>query len=1232
MKRFVLSLLLLLALISTAHSATYCVSTSGSDSANGVPPTCWLTIGKAAATVAAGDTVNIGDGTFNERVTISTSGTAGNPVTWQGAGVDSTIVDGGTLVNDWQRSDVAGASFCSDPTKVYTKTHASLGFTPHSASWNDKQIVFAGDPYSSSLCQDIGNTGTFWDGREVLAVNIGTRVYIRYRDGRNPNSSTVKLSPLNVGVFTLNGKNYNTFRGMTVKDGYNIFRLVGGSANNVIEQNKLRLCGWCIQMDTATATVIANNEITLDYIYEDFGHPRSRSTTDFNALDNHRVLGEVEGVALYLVGGASVTNNIISQNHIHHIMAGIWPANETNLTIAENTFNNCGDYCILFQGFTLPNMQIRDNTFHEFHESMRVGGGTGPVYYYRNKLSMDSYASEPSSSGGASGIYWSMFGQTISSHGMYIYHNNFSTATAGTYANECMANVYWVNNIFSSTRPFIGPMTCNPAFWDYNWMGGTGPSVPGAAGGTGTHNKVLPNQFIWPLSQVPRSWPLDSGSSARLMGIDLSTTWTAGTLGSKAALPGMLPGYFTGAAPDAGAVQFNATPTPGTIALTASTYSISESGSSVTITLRRSGGSAGAVGVSFATSNGTATAGSDYTAVSQSVAWADAEITDKTVSIPITSDVSVEGNETVNIAITSPTGGATLGTPNTAVLTIVDDDNPPSAGTLQFSASTYSVAENGSSVTITVTRAGGSAGAVGVTYATSNGTATATADYTAATNTLSWSDGETASKTFNVTILDDSTYEGSETVTLTLSSATGGASLGAPTTAVLTITEDDAAPAGLAARWPFEETSGAGDGASSADTSGNNRTLSLFGGGGANLGSGALNLGGAENDYATAAVGTTWQGDYTIIIDVAAASTGQAAGKAIFSNFGNWFQTDTIDSMQIDVNGSSPGSYRVKTTTNTYAIATVTTSRQIIAVVKSGTSLKTYNNGTLTNTHTVGASESNNFRDYIFGVNRSGTLYFAGAVYDAWIYKGALSDAEVAAFSAVTTPTAPSAMSCARSTTADVINCTWTDNASDEENIIVHQNVASAGYALTATLAPNSASYSAPMVTGGAAHCYKAAASNSSGASAFATESCVTAPPFNPHAVTASAGNTQALIAWQNFGADVGGTLILMRSGAAVADRPSDTTDYNANDTIGSSTVIFSGSALTPNYTKTSLSNGTTYHFKVFTKSVSGSRYSAGVAASTTPAAPTVAGNRNIRTSAVPVVNPGTASNRGVRQ
>ena len=230
----------------------------------------------------------------------------------------------------------------------------------------------------------------------------------------------------------------------------------------------------------------------------------------------------------------------------------------------------------------------------------------------------------------------------------------------------------------------------------------------------------------------------------------------------------------------------------GSLQFSSATYTVAENvtGGNATITITRTGGSAGAVGVTFATSNGTATAPSDYTAVSQTVSFANGDTANKTVSIPIVNDTSVEPNETVNLALTTPTGGATLGSPSTAVLTITDNDTAP-AGTLQFSSATYSVAENGGNATITITRTGGSAGAVGVTFATSNGTATAPADYTACTQTVSFANGDTANKTVSIPIVNDTSVEPNETVNLALSNPTGGATLGTPSTAVLTITDND---------------------------------------------------------------------------------------------------------------------------------------------------------------------------------------------------------------------------------------------------------------------------------------------------------------------------------------------------------------------------------------------------------------------------------------------------------
>ncbi|MBS1797763.1 MAG: hypothetical protein JSS81_28330, partial [Acidobacteria bacterium] len=117
---------------------------------------------------------------------------------------------------------------------------------------------------------------------------------------------------------------------------------------------------------------------------------------------------------------------------------------------------------------------------------------------------------------------------------------------------------------------------------------------------------------------------------------------------------------------------------------------------------------------------------------------------------------------------------------------------PPSPGVLQFSSATYGGNEN-SNVTVTVTRTGGTLGAVAVNYATSDGTATGgaacgSADYVSASGTLNWADGDSASKTFTVQLCSDAVIDPAETVNLTLSGATG-ATIGATNPAVLTITD-----------------------------------------------------------------------------------------------------------------------------------------------------------------------------------------------------------------------------------------------------------------------------------------------------------------------------------------------------------------------------------------------------------------------------------------------------------
>ncbi|HEX8746470.1 MAG TPA: Calx-beta domain-containing protein [Pyrinomonadaceae bacterium] len=361
---------------------------------------------------------------------------------------------------------------------------------------------------------------------------------------------------------------------------------------------------------------------------------------------------------------------------------------------------------------------------------------------------------------------------------------------------------------------------------------------------------------------------------------------------------------------DIGAFERNASdPVPPTVLqLSAATYSINENGGAATITVTRTGDNSNAVSVKYATSAGTATAGTvDYTEASGTLNWAAGDISSKTITVPITNDASDEENETINVTLSDPQGGAKLGGQNQAVLTIVDEDAVPlvnvnfasvnegnsgatnmvvpitlsvasgkvvtvrvstvtggtaTAGSdytpidnvlvtfqpgqkeasvnvqvfgdtnvepdetifvkisnatngqvagfqascrirnddvdqatseLKFSAASYTVNEGDGTATINVTRVGSTTGTVTVRYTMASGTATINSDYTNTFGELTFESGQTT-KSFTIPIINDSSRELDETATVTLSSPTGGASLGSPSMAVLTIVDNDPQP------------------------------------------------------------------------------------------------------------------------------------------------------------------------------------------------------------------------------------------------------------------------------------------------------------------------------------------------------------------------------------------------------------------------------------------------------
>ena len=210
-----------------------------------------------------------------------------------------------------------------------------------------------------------------------------------------------------------------------------------------------------------------------------------------------------------------------------------------------------------------------------------------------------------------------------------------------------------------------------------------------------------------------------------------------------------------------------------------------DSGSAnLTFTVTLSASASSTHSVDYAQTGGTATSGTDYTAVAGGTLTFAATETSKTITVLVTGDTADEGNETVVIMLSNATTGISTAS---GTGTITDDDP-------KFSINSPSVAEGDSSTanlvfTVTLSGTRSSSSPLTVDYASSDGTATAGTDYTAVSGTLTFASGVT-SRTVAVSVTGDTADESNETVVLTLSNASAGTGI-ATATGTGTIRDDD---------------------------------------------------------------------------------------------------------------------------------------------------------------------------------------------------------------------------------------------------------------------------------------------------------------------------------------------------------------------------------------------------------------------------------------------------------
>ena len=195
----------------------------------------------------------------------------------------------------------------------------------------------------------------------------------------------------------------------------------------------------------------------------------------------------------------------------------------------------------------------------------------------------------------------------------------------------------------------------------------------------------------------------------------------------------------------------------------------------------------------FPASEGSATAGADFTPVQGRLTWADGDDSEREIAVPIIADASgAEQPETFEVQLNDVQGGGLA--LDRATVNILGDAFP--AGMFRIEARAVFREDEGS-VLVIVHREDYSQGEVSVLVRVTGGTAQEGSDYRfPAPVRLTWRDGEWDSKTAAIVLVNDSSKESQETIEVSLSDATGGALIGTTRSVTVAVNDDDSVVGG----------------------------------------------------------------------------------------------------------------------------------------------------------------------------------------------------------------------------------------------------------------------------------------------------------------------------------------------------------------------------------------------------------------------------------------------------
>ncbi len=244
--------------------------------------------------------------------------------------------------------------------------------------------------------------------------------------------------------------------------------------------------------------------------------------------------------------------------------------------------------------------------------------------------------------------------------------------------------------------------------------------------------------------------------------------------------------------------------TPGEVGFASTNVQVSESASSVKLTVTRKNGASGELRLRYGFQDIEAAAGEDYKAVEGELFWADGQSGSTNITVDLIQDLrpTWEGDERFAVRLRRHEGAwlqASLNVFSNAVVTLKESAKI-NAGAIGFSGTgddgdnpapfadpkkPAAVVTEGEALRLWVARSGGSNGVSRVRVTAQNGTAKSPADFEALSETLEWADGETGAKSVDLQTVDRAPFNRDATLTVKLAAVSNAKISGAASVAVI---------------------------------------------------------------------------------------------------------------------------------------------------------------------------------------------------------------------------------------------------------------------------------------------------------------------------------------------------------------------------------------------------------------------------------------------------------------